>query len=105
MQLCGPGSASFRSPVVGVGVGVGVGEHHAVLTGHGPAEEPAHGLEQWPAERFCSSAGTGVSSRLSASATGSAGATAGTAFALTVNWFRAALAAPRGPASPRRSSR
>ncbi|MEU7062365.1 SDR family NAD(P)-dependent oxidoreductase [Streptomyces sp. NPDC046161] len=33
--------------------GFGGTNYHAVLTGHGTAEEPAHGLEQWPAELFC----------------------------------------------------
>ncbi|MEU7725711.1 SDR family NAD(P)-dependent oxidoreductase [Streptomyces sp. NPDC040724] len=33
--------------------GFGGTNYHAVLAGYGGAEEPRHGLEEWPAELFC----------------------------------------------------
>ncbi|MEU9416705.1 SDR family NAD(P)-dependent oxidoreductase [Streptomyces sp. NPDC048272] len=33
--------------------GFGGTNYHAVLAGYGGAQEPAHGLEEWPAELFC----------------------------------------------------
>ncbi|WP_240803935.1 type I polyketide synthase [Streptomyces sp. A0592] len=33
--------------------GFGGTNYHAVLAGHGGADEPRHGLEEWPAELFC----------------------------------------------------
>ncbi|NUK00140.1 acyltransferase domain-containing protein, partial [Streptomyces lunaelactis] len=33
--------------------GFGGTNYHAVLTGYGDADEPAHGLDAWPAELFC----------------------------------------------------
>ncbi|MCI4086008.1 SDR family NAD(P)-dependent oxidoreductase [Streptomyces sp. MMS21 TC-5] len=49
-----PWAVPARRRVAGVSAfGFGGTNYHAVLAGHGGADEPRHGLEEWPAELFC----------------------------------------------------
>ncbi|MET9573234.1 SDR family NAD(P)-dependent oxidoreductase [Streptomyces virginiae] len=49
-----PWAVPARRRVAGVSAfGFGGTNYHAVLAGYGGADEPQHGLEEWPAELFC----------------------------------------------------
>ncbi|WP_308369177.1 MULTISPECIES: SDR family NAD(P)-dependent oxidoreductase [unclassified Streptomyces] len=49
-----PWAVPARRRIAGVSAfGFGGTNYHAVLAGYGGAEEPGHGLEEWPAELFC----------------------------------------------------
>ncbi|WP_234308497.1 type I polyketide synthase [Streptomyces sp. NRRL F-4428] len=49
-----PWAVPARRRVAGVSAfGFGGTNYHAVLAGYGGADEPRHGLEEWPAEVFC----------------------------------------------------
>ncbi|MEV7414947.1 SDR family NAD(P)-dependent oxidoreductase [Streptomyces sp. NPDC089919] len=49
-----PWTAPPERRIAGVSAfGFGGTNYHAVLAAHGSGPEPAHGLEQWPAELFC----------------------------------------------------
>ncbi|MEU4353412.1 SDR family NAD(P)-dependent oxidoreductase [Streptomyces virginiae] len=49
-----PWAVPARRRVAGVSAfGFGGTNYHAVLAGYGGADEPRHGLEEWPAELFC----------------------------------------------------
>ncbi|WP_326586828.1 SDR family NAD(P)-dependent oxidoreductase [Streptomyces sp. NBC_01294] len=49
-----PWAVPVERRIAGVSAfGFGGTNYHAVLAGYGGAEEPRHGLEEWPAELFC----------------------------------------------------
>ncbi|MFE2526757.1 SDR family NAD(P)-dependent oxidoreductase [Streptomyces sp. NPDC059382] len=49
-----PWAVPVERRIAGVSAfGFGGTNYHAVLAGYGGAEEPGHGLEEWPAELFC----------------------------------------------------
>ncbi|MFE9561505.1 SDR family NAD(P)-dependent oxidoreductase [Streptomyces sp. NPDC006487] len=49
-----PWAAPAERRIAGVSAfGFGGTNYHAVLTGYAGAEEPRHGVEEWPAELFC----------------------------------------------------
>ncbi|MEU7554992.1 SDR family NAD(P)-dependent oxidoreductase [Streptomyces sp. NPDC044571] len=49
-----PWAVPVERRIAGVSAfGFGGTNYHAVLAGYGGAEEPAHGVEDWPAELFC----------------------------------------------------